>query len=180
MRKPLFFTVFIASCFVVAAAQVKMAYVDSQVILRELPEAQKAEKELNDLFKGWNDELEKMGKDLQLGLEDYQKKKDLMKPDAKDAEEKRLTDLQVRARQYQAEKLDPRTGEGVQAREEKLNPIREKVLRSIEQVAKEDGFTFVVDKAGDNLLLFADAKFDLTYKVIDRLKRGAAVPKSTK
>lgn len=180
MRKSVFLSVFIAFCFVVTTAQVKLAYVDSQVILRELPESQKVQKELDDLFKSWNEELEKMGKNLQQGLEDYQKKKDLMKPDAKDAEEKRLTDLQARARQYQADKFDPRTGEAVQAREKKLTPIREKVLRSIEQVAKEDGFTFVFDKAGDNLLLFADAKFDLTYKVIDRLKRGAAVPKSSK
>jgi hypothetical protein len=28
------------------------------------------------------------------------------------------------------------------------------------------------------ILLYADAKFDLTYKVIDRLKRGAASDKT--
>ena len=175
MRKTTIITrIIVALSFVTAIgmAQTKLAYVDSQVILRELPEAQKAQKELDDLFKGWQDELEKMGKDLQQGLEDYQKKKDLMKPEARDAEEKRLTDIQQKAREYQAQKFDPRTGDAVSTREKKLAPIREKVLKAIEAVAKEDGFTFVFDKAGDNLLLFADAKFDLTYKVIDRLKRG--------
>ena len=169
-------------CLIVAVgfAQSKIAYVNSQKILEELPEAQKAQKELDDLFKGWQDELEKMGKELQQGLEDYQKKKDLLKPDAKEAEERRLTDIQQKAREYQAQKFDPRTGEAVSVREKKLTPIREKVLRTIEVVAKEDGFTFVFDKAGDNLLLFADAKFELTYKVIDRLKRGGTTPKSGK
>ncbi|HLF20078.1 MAG TPA: OmpH family outer membrane protein [Bacteroidota bacterium] len=171
-----------AVCLVAAVgfAQSKIAYVNSQKILEELPEAQKAQKELDDLLKGWQDELEKMGKELQQGLEDYQKKKDLLKPDAKEAEERRLTDIQQKAREYQAQKFDPRTGEAVSAREKKLAPIREKVLRAIEVVAKEDGFTFVFDKAGDNLLLFADAKFELTYKVIDRLKRGGSTPKSSK
>jgi Skp family chaperone for outer membrane proteins len=46
-------------------------------------------------------------------------------------------------------------------------------MKTIEQVAKADGFNYVFDKleAATNLL-YADTKFDLTYKVIDRLKRG--------
>jgi outer membrane protein len=89
----------------------------------------------------------------------------------KDAEEKRLNDLNVKMREFATQKLDTRTGEAAQEREKRLTPIREKVLRAIESVAKEDGFTFVFDRAN---VLYADAKVDLTYKVIDRLKRGTA------
>jgi hypothetical protein len=32
--------------------------------------------------------------------------------------------------------------------------------------------SFVFDKVGDTFLLSADAQFDLTFKVLDRLKRG--------
>ncbi len=175
-----FISIITAVCLSAALSfsQAKVAYVNSQKILEELPEAQKAQKELDELLKGWQDELEKMGKDLQQGLEDYQKKKDLMAPDRKEAEERRLTDLQQKAREYQNQKFG-QGGEAVTTREKKLAPIREKVLKAIEAVAKEDGFTFVFDKAGDTLLLFADAKFELTYRVIDRLKRGTAA-KSTK
>jgi outer membrane protein len=31
---------------------------------------------------------------------------------------------------------------------------------------------FVFDKAGDVVLLYADPQYDLTYKVLDRLKTG--------
>jgi len=31
---------------------------------------------------------------------------------------------------------------------------------------------FVFDKSGDILLLYADAAFDVTFKVLDHLKRG--------
>jgi outer membrane protein len=89
----------------------------------------------------------------------------------KEAEQKRLADLDQRRREYAATKLDARQGEAAQEREKRLAPIREKVLRTIETVAKEDGFTFVFDRAN---VLYADAKVDLTYKVIDRLKRGTA------
>ena len=60
-------------------------------------------------------------------------------------------------------------------RERRFAPIQERVMKVIEKVAKENGFNYVFDKleAATNLL-YADQKFDLTYKVIDRLKTGSA------
>lgn len=48
------------------------------------------------------------------------------------------------------------------------------MLVAIEEVAKEEKLNFVFDKVEDAaLLLYAEAKFDYTFKVLDRLKRGA-------
>ena len=158
--------------FSISAAQVtKAAFVDSEKILGELPEAQKASAELNALVKAWQDSVASMQADLQKQAEEYQKQASVMPQAKKDAEEKRLADLNQKLREYYTQKLDTRTGEAAQEREKRLTPIREKVLRAIEAVAKEDGFTFVFDRAN---VLYADAKVDLTYKVIDRLKRGTA------
>ena len=158
--------------FSIASAQAtKAAFVDSEKILGELPEAQKASTELNALVKGWQDSVASMQADLQKQAEEYQKQASVMPQAKKDAEEKRLADLNQKLREFYAQKLDTRTGEAAQEREKRLAPIREKVLRAIEAVAKEDGFTFVLDRAN---VLYADAKVDLTYKVIDRLKRGTA------
>ncbi|NNG26892.1 MAG: OmpH family outer membrane protein, partial [Ignavibacteriaceae bacterium] len=43
---------------------------------------------------------------------------------------------------------------------------------AIEQVAKDEAMQFVLDKSGDIILLYADAAFDITFKVLDKLKRG--------
>lgn len=154
------------------AQTTKAAYVDSEKILSELPEAQKASQELNALMKGWQDSVAAMQADFQKQVEEYQKQSSVMAAAKKDAEEKRLNDLNIKWREFYAQKLDPQKGEAAQEREKRLAPIREKVLRAIEAVAKEDGFTFVFDRAN---VLYADAKVDLTYKVIDRLKRGPAL-----
>jgi outer membrane protein len=158
--------------FSISTAQVtKAAFVDSEKILGELPEAQRASAELNALVKAWQDSVASMQADLQKQVEEYQKQASVMAQVKKDAEEKRLGELNQKMREFAAQKLDTRTGEAAQEREKRLAPIREKVLRAIESVAKEDGFTFVFDRAN---VLYADAKVDLTYKVIDRLKRGTA------
>jgi outer membrane protein len=161
----------ILSLSVANAQATKAAFVDSEKILGELPEAQKASAELNTLVKGWQDSVAAMQADLTKQVEEYQKQSSVMTQVKKDAEEKRLNDINVKMREFATQKLDTRTGEAAQEREKRLTPIREKVLRAIEAVAKEDGFTFVLDRAN---VLYADAKVDLTYKVIDRLKRGTA------
>jgi outer membrane protein len=185
VKKYIFMTIAVILLVSVTTAQpAKIAYVNSEIILRELPEAQQVKKELETTIKGWQDELEKMGKELQEGLDDYQKKQALLDPKAKADKEKALQDLQQRAREYQYQKFDTREGEAVKLREKKFAPIQERVMKVIEQVAKNEGFNYVFDKleAATNLL-YADPKFDLTYKVIDQLKRGQAdtqKPKDTK
>jgi outer membrane protein len=163
----------ILSVGVCSAQTTKAAYVDSEKILAELPDAQKASKELDAMVKGWQDSVASMNADLQKQVEDFRKQESVMAPAKKDAEQKRLGELDQKMREFAARKLDARTGEAMQEREKRLAPIREKILRAIESVAKEDGFTFVFDRAN---LLYVDAKVDLTYKVIDRLKRGPTSP----
>ena len=162
---------FIVSASVAVAQTTKAAFVDSEKILGELPEAQKASQELGAMVKAWQDSVAGMQSDLQRQVDEYQKQSSVMAAAKKDAEEKRLNDLNLKWREFYTQKLDPQKGEAAQEREKRLAPIREKVLRAIETVAKEDGFTFVFDRAN---VLYADVKVDLTYKVIDRLKRGAA------
>src|SRR3972149_1574837 len=158
---------------IASAQSQRLSYVDSEKIINDLPEAQVAQKELEGVFKQWQDELQKMSDDLQKGVEEYQKKEAVLAASVKESRQKELADLQPRAREYQAQKFG-QNGEAQQLRDKKLAPIREKILKSIEAVAKEEGFSFVFEKANDILLLYADAKFDLTYKVLDRLKRGEA------
>jgi len=93
------------------AQAMKIAYVNSETILRELPEAQQVKKELETTIKGWQDELERMSKELQDNLEDYQKKQALLDPKAKAEKEKDLQDLQQKAREYQYQKFDQQNGD---------------------------------------------------------------------
>jgi len=171
--------IFIAVCLLLIvsispAQSVKVAYVNSETILRELPEAQQVRKELETTIKGWQDELDQMSKELQDGVEDYQKKEALLDPKAKADKQKALQDLQQKAREFQYKKFDTREGEAVKLRETKFAPIQEKVMKVIELVAKKDGYNYVFDKLETATnLLYADQKFDITYEVIDRLKRGS-------
>ena len=63
-------------------------------------------------------------------------------------------------------------GEYYQKQDQVMKPIKEKIFKAIDSVSKEEAMQFVFDKAGDVILLKADSQFDITYKVLDLLKRG--------
>jgi outer membrane protein len=182
LKKIIFIAAMVVLVASISTAQAaKIAYVNSETILRELPEAQQVKKELEDTIKVWQDELSHMSQELRDGSDDYQKKEALLDPKVKADKMKELQNLQQRAQEYQYQKFDQREGAAVKMRERRFAPIQERVMQVIEKVAKENGFNYVFDKleAATNLL-YADSKFDITYKVIDRLKTGSATQATTK
>ncbi|MCK5571447.1 MAG: OmpH family outer membrane protein, partial [Bacteroidetes bacterium] len=54
-----------------------------------------------------------------------------------------------------------------------LEPIRQDIRMAITKVAKDENYSFVFDKTEQiQILLYGDPAHDLTFKVIDNLKRG--------
>ncbi len=154
-----------------SVAQLKIGYVNSETILKELPEAKEAQSKLEGMVKVWQDELEKMSKSLQEKYEDYQKKQSMYNETVKQAEQKKLLEEEQKMNLYRQEKFGQQ-GELAMQREKIMKPIQDKVFKSIEKIAKDQKLSFVFDKATDVPLLYADASYDYTYKVIDMLKRG--------
>ena len=157
---------------VFAQGNLKIGYVDSEVILKQLPESIKAQGELESIVKGWNMQLDSMQQSLQADYEDYQKKEATMKESLKKDAVQKLQLKDQELKEFNKSKFDRQTGEYVRQQEQILKPVKEKIFKGIDAVAKEEGMSFVFDKTGDILLLYADTQFDITYKVLDKLKRG--------
>ncbi len=153
-------------------AQQKIGYVNSQSILENLPEAQEAQKKLNVMIQEAQDSLQKMSADLQGKADNYQKQMGMMTEATKKAEEQKLLEQDQFIKKFQQEKF-AQGGEIAQQREKIFAPIREKILKVIQVIAKEENMKFVFDKGSDiSVLLYADQQADITFKVLDRLKRG--------
>lgn len=147
----------------------KTGFVNSAKIFQELPEAKEAEKKLESFTKPVQDSLQMMQKAIEEKISEYQKKESLMNDQAKRAAQTEIQEMTQRARDF-ASKKDQ---ELAARREQVLNPLKEKVLKSIERVAKDEKYTFVFDQTEQvQILLYGDPNHDLTFKVIDRLKRG--------
>jgi outer membrane protein len=151
----------------------KIGFVDSQKIFEGLPEAQEVQRDLDARLQTWQDTLETLSRNFQSEVEAYQAQQGTMSEAAKEQRQQELMRLQQQVQEYQKAKFG-QGGEAARLRQSVLSPLQKKVLVAIEEVAKEEKLNFVFDKVEDAaLLLYAEAKFDYTFKVLDRLKRGA-------
>jgi outer membrane protein len=151
----------------------KIGFVNSSKILSEFPEAQEANKKLDALGRTWQAELERMSKELQGKYDEFQKKEAMLSETEKRAQREDLVALEQRGIQFRTQKFG-NDGELAVATDSILTPIKQKVIRVIEKVAKEEKIQFIFDRNDQILvLLYGEAKYDYTNLVIDRLKRGA-------
>ena len=155
----------------------KIGYVNSAKILQDFPEAQEVNKKLDELAAKWQGDLQRMSNELQQKYEDFQKKEALMPEAEKRTQREELANLEQKGYQYRQQKFGT-TGELAVATDSLLGPIKKKVLKVIEQIAKEEKLQFVFDRNDQiTVLLYGEPKYDYTNLIIDRLKRGKASSK---
>jgi len=114
-----------------------------------------------------------MQKELEERYQKYQKQKGMMKDEEKQKEEESLNSLNSQILKYREDKFGQTNGEIIKLRNDYLEPIRSKIRTAIDAIAKEEKMNFVFDK-GSPYLLYAEEKYDITYRVLDNLKRGGA------
>jgi len=171
MKKLIFSTlsVFLLFSFVVNA-QLKIGYIDSDTIMKQLPDAQDAQKKLDAQIQDWQSQLKKMQRDWKRKYDDYSKKKLTMSPMRRSEVERELTSLENKIEDFRNKKFGA-NGELFKKEQELMKPVQNKIFKAIQEVAKEKDLDFVFDRSGDILFLYAKEKYDITNLVLEKLKQ---------
>jgi outer membrane protein len=149
--------------------QVKIGYVDSEAIMDKLPDALDAKQKLDGIVQEWQTELGKIENTWKTKYDDYEKRKLIMTDQTRAETEAELVKLEKQVADYREKKFGT-NGEMFQKQDELMKPVQNKVFSAIKEVALEEDYDYVFDKSGDILLLFAKDKYDITSKVLNKLK----------
>lgn len=169
-----FMIVFVAITSIQAQqpAFAKVGYVDSEIILAQFSEAIKARSDLEGFVARWRTQADSLQTDLQTSYADYQKQAATMTQEKQREAQQSILEKEQRLQQFREQKFGQPNGEYFVKQEQLMAPVKQKIFSSIEEIAKEEGMHYVLDKAGEVVVLYADSQFDVTFKVLDRLKRG--------
>jgi outer membrane protein len=159
----------VCSGFQQSFAQAKVGWISSAAIMDKLPEAQEAQRQLDALVAEWQNELTKMRGEWQKKFDNYDKKKLILTEQGKASAERELQELDKRIAEFRTRKFG-QNGELFQKQNELMKPVQDKVFKVIQDIAKEDEYDYVLDKSGEILLVYTNEKYDLTPKVLERLK----------
>jgi outer membrane protein len=148
----------------------KVAYVNTQAILKQTPGYVKAESTFTKELANYRVEVQKLQASLDSAASDFDQQSVMLSPTQRAAKRKDL--------QAQQQKLEQRTQELQQqaaTRErELLDPIQTKVNSVIEGVRAAGNYAMIFDvSAPNNGIVTADKSLDLTQRVIQQLKAGS-------
>ncbi|HEX6806519.1 MAG TPA: OmpH family outer membrane protein [Gemmatimonadaceae bacterium] len=157
-----------------SSATPKIAYVNSQKILAEVPGRSDAEAQMQKEMEGYRAEVQKMSDSLNALVSAYNKAEPTLSATAKATRQK---DIQTKESAYQ-QRVQQLEQQAQQRQAELMRPIMQNINKVIEQIRSEDGYAMVFDAGNQSgVVVAADSSLDITAKVIQRLK--AAGPIST-
>lgn len=134
------FLMALMSLFGTTAAAQDMAHINQQAILESMPERQQAQKELQKFQQQLQSKIQEMRKEYQSKMTELQEKEGELTETEKEMMQDELTSLQQRIQKAQRS-----AQEDIQKqREELLTPIKDKIDRAVEKVAKDEGYTYVL------------------------------------
>ncbi len=146
----------------------KYAYVDTEYILKNIPEYSDAQDELDDMSKRWQKEIETNYSQVEELYKNYQAEAILLPDEIKKKREDEIINKEQEVKELQRKYFGPE-GELFKKRQELIQPIQEKVYNAIENIALTRNFAFVFDKAGGMTMLYGNPKFDISDDVLDEV-----------
>lgn len=152
----LLFLMVFAAAFVNAQ---KLGYVNSQAILSELPEVKQAEANLEAHKNAMQKKGQQMVTNLQNKYAALQQKEQRGEMSPKQLEEEAKV-LKAEEQKIAAYEQQMQT-EIMQKQEKLLKPILDRVKKAIDDVAKEQGYTYIFDSIG-GFILYANEKNDVS------------------
>ena len=148
-------------------AQLKIGYIDSQIILNKLPSAIEAQKKLEEQSNTWAEELQKMGDKIRSLQQQLEQQSLLLSEEKKQEKQDEIQQLYLESQRFQNEKFGQQ-GELYLKRNELLQPVFDEINEKIQTVAEENGYDYIFDTVAGNIL-YAKEEYDLTKKILDEL-----------
>jgi len=150
-------------------AQLQIGYVDSESIMKQLPDAQDAQKRIDAQINEWQKEIRDMQKDWEESFDDYERRKLIMGKQKRAEIEKELVTKEESIEDFRQSKFGV-NGELYKKQDEFMKPIQNQVFTAIEKVALEKELDFVFDRSGDLIFLYAKEEYDITGEVLNKLQ----------
>ena len=148
--KSLTFVFFLSVCSL-SFTQSKVAHIDSQSLISQMPEVKEAQAQIEKLQKTYQTEIEASMKEYQTKLQTYSADAQNQTDVTNQARQKELQGMEQNIQQYQQTAAQ----DIQQKQQDLLRPLIEKARAAIQKVAKAQGFDYVIDATpGGALILF--------------------------
>ncbi len=167
MKKLMFAFGFVLAVLLHANAQ-KYAIIDTRYILDKMPEYATAQKQLDVVAAGWQKDIDTKQSDLDRMYKAYDAEQVMLSDDLKKKRQDQLFLKEKELRELQRQRFGFE-GDLFKKRQELVKPVQDKVYNTVQKMATQRGYDFVLDKSEGITVIFADPKLDKSDEVLKEL-----------
>jgi outer membrane protein len=152
----------------ITAQKFSVAYVDMQYILKNLPQYETANEQLNMISKRWQRDIDAAQQEAKVLAANYQTEQIFLSADMK---ERREADILAKEQEVLElkRKYFGQEGEWYKKREALLKPIQDEIYNAIQDIANEHRYDVVKDRSADPSLIYMSSKLDISDQVLEKL-----------
>ena len=143
--------------------------VNSEKVFKSLTSYNNALETLDDLAESYQNTVDQKFAAVEQMYNSYMQQRASLSESYRQQREKAILDAEAEATEYQ-EKIFGTDGTLMQKRLELIQPIQDKVFKTIESYAKRYGYDLVIDSASNPTLLYNSEKVDFTDRIIEALR----------
>jgi outer membrane protein len=151
-----------------SAQKFSVAYVDMQYILKNLPQYETANEQLNMISKRWQKDIDAAQNEAKILATNYQTEQIFLS-----AEMKERREAEILAKEQEVLELKRKyfgqDGEWYKKRESLLKPIQDEVYNAIQDIANEKRYDVVKDRSSEPSLIYMSGKLDISDQVLEKL-----------
>lgn len=145
-----------------------IAYIDLQYILKNLPQYESANDQINIISKRWQKEIETADQEAKVLVANYQTEQIFLSEKMKKEREKEILDKENEVLELKR-KYFGESGELFKKREALLKPIQDEIYTAVQDVANEQFIQIVKDRSSDPSLIYLSNKLDISDAVLEKL-----------
>ena len=146
----------------------KVAVIDMEYILKNIPAYERANEQLGQVSKQWQAEVDALNTEAQTLYKNYQNEVVFLSKEQKKAKQDAIVAKEKQAAELKKHYFGPE-GELFKKRTALMNPIQEEVYNVIKDIAELRGYQLVLDRASDAGIIFSSPKIDISSEVLRKL-----------
>jgi len=166
-RKLLFLLSFMVLSTAVSAQ--RWAYVDTEYILQKLPKYREAQSELDRIARNWQQEIDAEIRELEKMKISLENERVLLTDDLIEERENAISEKTSEIEKLQIKRFGAE-GDLISQRKQLVKPIQDQVFNAVQEIAKKRRYDAVFDKSSDLIMLYYNKKYDISDKVLAKIK----------
>ena len=163
-----FFVLLFVLCSGLQIQAQKFALVDMEYILSNIPAYERANEQLNQTSKAWQNEIEALSEKAQTLYKNYQNESVFLSEAQKKEREDEIVAKEKEASELKKKYFGPE-GELFKKRQSLIEPIQDEIYNAVKSISNSKGFKLVLDRASDASIIFASPSIDISNEVLSKL-----------